>query len=163
MSLLSNGQAGKSGECACSVIYDPLHSGKLAVYKTRDFRQPRYLANDAASEDYVAVSLKRRTDNAFLVDAGMSISEVGYQGWIKKQHSRLAIYVRSYAGDLNLYQQPSAKAKKVAVIQTWINEAVWVLDCSGEWLKIQFSIGAKSYLGWIAPDMQCDNPYTTCN
>ena len=38
-----------------------------------------------------------------------------------------------------------------------------VLDFENNWLKIKFNYKGRSYNGWLSPEMQCANPYTTCS
>lgn len=38
-----------------------------------------------------------------------------------------------------------------------------VVGCSGDWLKVKRIKGDKIYTGWLSPEMQCDNPYSTCS
>lgn len=38
-----------------------------------------------------------------------------------------------------------------------------VIDFEGKWLKIKAKINGKKYVGWIPPEEQCCNVYSTCN
>lgn len=38
-----------------------------------------------------------------------------------------------------------------------------VIDFEGNWLKIKTKVGDKICQGWMPPEMQCSNIYSTCN
>ena len=38
-----------------------------------------------------------------------------------------------------------------------------VSDFDGKWLKIKTEVKGQKYEGWMPPDEQCSNVYSTCN
>ena len=53
---------------------------------------------------------------------------------------------------------------KVIITEKEYNPNVYqVLDFEGKWLKVQVRIKGKIYVGWMSPEMQCANPYSTCS
>ena len=38
-----------------------------------------------------------------------------------------------------------------------------VVDFEGKWLKVKTKINGKNYEGWLSPEMQCSNVYSTCS
>ena len=45
----------------------------------------------------------------------------------------------------------------------YLFDNIEVLDFENNWLKIKFNYKGRSYNGWLPPEMQCANPYTTCS
>ena len=87
------------------------------------------------------------------------------EGWIKED-STIGVYARVYpVGDsLRLMSAPgkSSIAKPLKIAYT--TQLFQVIDCNLKgWLKVSILFDGKKNEGWIAPEDQCDNPYTTCN
>lgn len=80
--------------------------------------------------------------------------------YVKKGY--IAVNTRNYGGKtLYLYKEPN---KASAIIFRTDNEhTAPIFNINGDWLYIclENDNGKKVY-GWIEPEMQCGNPFTTC-
>jgi hypothetical protein len=84
------------------------------------------------------------------------------KGWIKKDKN-IGIYSRAYDQPLKLYSAPDKDSKVNCIINEYNPEMYIVIDCIGEWLKVKTILHGKEYIGWLSPDMQCCDVYTTCS
>ena len=91
------------------------------------------------------------------------MSEKRNEGWIKKSEP-IGIYGRNY-GDtpLNLYTKPDKKSIVKTTINEWYNDSYRVLKCKNNWMYVKLKIRGEVHEGWLEPNMQCANQYTTCN
>ena len=74
----------------------------------------------------------------------------------------IAVNTRNYGGKiLNLYKEPN---KAAAIIYSTDKEYTTpIFNISGDWLYICLEDeNEKKVYGWIEPEMQCGNPFTTC-
>jgi len=84
-------------------------------------------------------------------------------GWVRKNGSHLGVFVKDYGGELYLYKASDKKSKVQHVLKKYPSTIFSVLNCENNWLYVSIVISHKKYEGWLAPDMQCANAYTTCN
>ena len=92
-----------------------------------------------------------------------STNDVLAIGWIS-QNTKLGVYSAAY-GDLHcsLYKTPFDR-KQIIITEAVYNPNMYeVVDFEGKWLKVRVKINNKFYVGWLPPEMQCANPYTTCS
>ncbi len=55
--------------------------------------------------------------------------------------------------------------------QTSVNQQIVIpdsapyifVDFQGHWLKVKIKINGKYHIGWLSPDQQCANVYSTCS
>lgn len=60
-----------------------------------------------------------------------------------------------------LYQKPDKKSKTVSELHG--QQIVLIYGCSGHWAYVKGKgKDGKEVEGWLEPEMQCPNPYTTC-
>jgi uncharacterized protein YgiM (DUF1202 family) len=60
-----------------------------------------------------------------------------------------------------LYQGPTKKSSKAGVLDK--EQTVMILDACKDWVYVKGeNNNGKEVRGWLEPDMQCGNPYTTC-
>ena len=81
-----------------------------------------------------------------------------------KKNNKLGIYSAAY-GDLHciLYEKPYDRERVVVTEKEYNPNIHEVLDFEGKWLKVRIKIEDKVYIGWMPPEIQCSNPYTTCS
>ncbi len=93
-----------------------------------------------------------------------SISGKQVKGWIKKDKF-IGIYARNYeAGkQLSLYAEPRKSSKISSTIQEYDNRLFQVTSINKGWAYVKVEFKGKIKQGWLAPDMQCANVYTSCN
>lgn len=79
--------------------------------------------------------------------------------WIRK--GTLGIVTRNYDSEkLNLYKNPKLESKVSYVLEN--EQIVKVLNVCNDWAYVETISDNKVQKGWLQPDMQCGNPYTTC-
>jgi hypothetical protein len=87
------------------------------------------------------------------------------KGWILR-NNHFGIYDRMYRPEerpLILYKNPN-ETSQIIVKKTYYDPVMHeVIDFSGNWLKIRTKINGKIYEGWLPPEMQCCNVYSTCS
>jgi len=88
-----------------------------------------------------------------------SISE-GTFAWIKG--GKVGTATRNYNNEvIPLYQEPDKKSKVVSELHG--QQIVLIYGGSGHWAYIKGKgKDGKEVEGWLEPEMQCPNPYTTC-
>ena len=84
------------------------------------------------------------------------------KGWIYK-NNHLGIYSSTYNRDFILYKRPHNKREIIAIDEVYNPNMYVVIDFDGKWLKIKTKVKGHKYAGWISPDEQCSNVYSTCN
>lgn len=121
------------------------------------------IKNDSIREDYILFGLIDKSDNMFFVTAYSSLSNsILAKGWIKK-NSHLGIFSSMYQGNMFLYEKPDENSIVKNVIEHYSPDMYEVLDFRGKWLKITAKGKGKSIEGWMPPEEQCCNVYSTCN
>ena len=122
------------------------------------------IKNNIEEEDFVIFDLLQKRDSMYYVIAySGSTDDVLAIGWIS-QNTKLGVYSAAY-GDLHcsLYKTPFDR-KQIIITEAVYNPNMYeVLDFEGNWLKVRVKINNKFYVGWLPPEMQCANPYTTCS
>jgi len=79
--------------------------------------------------------------------------------WVKK--GTLGLVTRNYDNQkLNLYDKPSIDSSTSSVLEK--EQIVRVLDACNKWAYVETISEGDVKRGWLQPDMQCGNPYTTC-
>lgn len=137
------------------------YEGEKNLYDTPGGSVIKILKHNLEDEDYIGFKIISRNDSMFYVEAYYSIKGFIAKGWIKKD-KYLGIYARSYDTNLKLYKEPGVNSEILASEE--YNPCMYqVIDSSGGWLKIKAKIKNKTYEGWISPDMQCANVYSTCS
>lgn len=88
--------------------------------------------------------------------ADLNLNEV----WVLKQS--LSLNTRNYDGqDIPLYKSPNKHSAEVATLIK--EQTVIILDACRDWVYVKGKgRNGKEVKGWLEPDMQCGNPYTTC-
>lgn len=153
--------AQETNTCDCLVLMDPNFSGKTELYDNKG-NITKYVEHNFRYEDFIVFRLKEDNDSLFKVTARYSLVKGGVsKGWIKKS-AQIGTYLTSYSGNIAIYSEPSKKSNK-STIPEWTNQLVQVSACKSNWVKISLWQKGKLYIGWIPPETQCANPYTTCN
>ena len=62
-----------------------------------------------------------------------------------------------------IYRNVNDKSDEILSDKEYLVTDVEVIDYEGEWLKIRFKYKGAFHIGWLPPEMQCANPYTTCS
>jgi hypothetical protein len=122
------------------------------------------IKNNIEEEDFIMFDLLQKRDSMYYVIAYSGLTDqVLAIGWIS-QNTNLGVYSAAY-GDLHcsLYKMPFNR-KQIIITEKVYNPNMYeVLDFDGKWLKVRTKINNEFYVGWLPPEMQCANPYTTCS
>lgn len=79
--------------------------------------------------------------------------------WVRK--GTLGLVTRNYDNkNLNLYDKPNLDSSISSVLEK--EQIVRVLNVCNKWAYVETINEGKTKRGWLQPDMQCGNPYTTC-
>ena len=120
------------------------------------------LEQDTTNEDYLIFIIDKEEGNYFHLKFTYSISRRSFTGWITKLQY-LGTYVRNYKDSVLLYSEPRLKSRVNSIIPEWDNSLYQVIHCSDKWMYVKKMYKGQAKEGWLAPYMQCSNPYTTCN
>ena len=119
--------------------------------------------NDSITENYHYVALIDQASTFFKVILLDSFWEKEGEGWLSNEH--IQIFDRMYSSDdpLILYSKPDINSPPVYVVDTYSFYSLQVIGFSDKWLKIRFFSEKKDVIGWLSPEMQCCNIFTTCS
>ena len=121
-----------------------------------------YAKNKCEKELFISFKIMHKKADMLHVVAYYPLElEQSFEGWISIKNP-LGIYTRAYATSLTLYSLPSEDSTVQCIIDEYDPEMYSVIDCRGEWLKVRRVLHGKVYVGWIPPEMQCSNQYSTC-
>ena len=137
------------------------YAGTISMYKNLNGNKITKLQHNFEDEDFITFSILAKNDTMYYVEASFEIDGVIGRGWIEKS-DHIKIYCRNYDQSLNLYTQPSEQSPVQCIIEEYFSEQCDVIDYDGDWLKIKISLNGEKFEGWLSPDMQCCNPYSTC-
>lgn len=144
------------------IIMDIDYAGVKYLYDKPGGRVIKKMKHDMEGEDFIVFSIVGKTDSMFHVKAYYSIKDYIDEGWVKKDR-HLEIFTRETPSHLfTLYQKADLKSPIVVIDKEFRSDACIVIDFQGQWLKIRTVVNGKIYEGWIPPEMQCANPYSTC-
>ncbi|MCX6319477.1 MAG: hypothetical protein NTW29_19525 [Bacteroidetes bacterium] len=145
----------------CEVFLSLKEKNKIVVYNsTQKTKILGWFGHKVKDEDYLMIDILNSNDSMYFVSATYSVSGKTIKGWISRK-TKLAIFSKFYDKELLLYKEP--KKKEVVFKAPPSVKELEVLACKDGWLKIRTKDREKRYTGWIPPESQCSNPYTTCN
>lgn len=149
----------KAQQCNCDLLVNPAYFGKVALYKKPGGVASRSVKNDSLQEDFLSVTINGDSLGYFHAKLTYSMARKSYTGWIKKERY-LGTYSRNYNPNKKLSLYASAdKGSKVIQTATEVTFCP-VTKCNRKWV---YTTLPNKLSGWLAPDMQCANAYTTCN
>ncbi len=148
--------------CLVSVFLDYEFAGEIQMFD-KSHHLVKTIKNDIENENFVMFDLLEKNDSMFHVIAYWSLdnNSIG-EGWVYKD-KHLGIFSATYNRDFILYKEPYNREQIVARDKEYNPEVYPVTDFEGKWLKIKAKINNQFYQGWIPPEMQCSNVYSTCN
>lgn len=156
-----NGQT----KCNCKALIDNLFMGEVSLFDKPNGKLIKKLSHNAYKEDYLVVTIIDESSDYFKVKIKYSLeSKKEFKGWMKKV-DHIGIYTRNYEPNekLNLYSEPNSKSKIKSEVIGWSNKPYAIQKCDGKWVYIKFEQEGIVKEGWLEPEKQCANPYTTCN
>ena len=148
----------------CEVLLDPGFKGSVRLYASPDKKkQVRLLRHNFAAEDWLYFIVKEETDSMFHVSAEYNIQGHIAEGWIDKR-KEIGVYSRVYESGKSLVLFTSPKKGLVAArIRRYVKDLITVTACERGWVKVKISDNGKLVEGWMPPEEQCTNAYSTCN
>ena len=134
-------------------VYD--HPNGLAIAALQNKRQ---------EENFLSFDILETQPDFFKVEIKYAFDSDPIVGWIKKE-KEIGLYARNYDPNENLrfFSAPDKKSKVRAELNEYVPEFYQILDCQNQWALVRLVWNGKVYEGWIEPEMQCANSYTTCN
>lgn len=158
-----NGFCDEDTAIYASVFLDIAYFDEIEIYDHPYGDVIGTVKNDSIKEDFIFFRLIEKNDDMFSVFACSSMTdEVIAKGWINKD-SHLKIYSSTYHGDMKLYKSPSRDPYGMITIKEYNPNMYEVVDFCDNWLKIIAEERGTVYEGWMPPEEQCCNIYSTCN
>ena len=143
------------------VLLDVDYSGVILMYQSLDENSVIELQHDFEEEDFITFDIISKNDSMYYVEANYEINGFIGKGWIRR-NVPIKIYVRNYSQSLNLYSFPQKDSPVQCEIKEYLPAMFDVLDYDGYWLKVKINFKDRECEGFLSPDMQCCNPYSTC-
>jgi hypothetical protein len=154
--------AQKNTKCNGSVFLNIEFKGNKLIFDKPNGKVIGNLKHKFKDEDYIVFTISNKNDSMFYVSAYYDIGGFIVKGWIKKDKN-IGIYSKAYDQPLKLYRYPDKDSKVNCIINEYNPAMYIVIDCIGEWLKVKTLLHGEEYIGWMSPDMQCCNVYSTCS
>lgn len=146
-----------------TVFLDYDFLGEVCVFDEASSCKGRTVRNDIERENVVMFDLLAKNDSLFYVIAYWALdNEIIAKGWIRKE-SHLGVFSAAYDKTFVLYEEPNRRSKVVLEDEEYNSDIYEVTDFEGKWLKINAKIRGQVYSGWMPPELQCSNVYSTCN
>ena len=146
------------------VIINPEYKGAVTLYDKPNGKIVTSVKHDFENEDYLIFSVSNQTPDFFYGTLEYSVSGKKLKGWVKKD-SCIGTYARNYepGKTLKLHSKASVKSEVSATVTAWTNQFYQVTAFDKGWAYVKVPYKGQVKQGWLSPEMQCANPYTTCN
>jgi hypothetical protein len=146
------------------LIIDPEYKGAVELFDHPNGKKLKSVWQDFKNEDYLFFTATDETSDFFYGTLQYSISGRKIKGWVKKA-KYIGIYARNYDARkaMKLFSDSNSNSKVNVKVTEWINQLIPVRSYKAKWVYVNFDYKGKSYVGWLPPNLQCTNPYTTCN
>jgi hypothetical protein len=94
----------------------------------------------------------------------LATSTQAYSGWIEKANF-IGTHARNYSPEdtLQLYEKANINSNIKSIVLNWNNDWYQITSCSKSWVYVKLNLNGTIKEGWLDPEMQCNNPFTTCN
>lgn len=147
-----------------NMIINPAYKGSVIVYAKPNGKIVASAKHNFKEEDYLIFSVTNQTSDFFYGILEYSISGEKLKGWVKKS-KHIGIYTRNYeeGKSLKLMSGRSTDSKVNAIVPEWTNQFYQVIAFDQKWAYVSVLYKGQVKQGWLSPEMQCANPYTTCN
>ena len=152
--------------CNAIVFVDNTFAGYIDLFDGEETTFPfaKIRNNPKTEEVMLRVRITGRTASRFITtitnysgESPVVIANV----CIKKE--RLITIAKPLDYPMPLYSSPSSSGVPKESVENAFAYKYHVLDCEGEWLKVLFTDKkGKTISGWMAPEYQCDNIWSSC-
>ncbi|MFC6996154.1 hypothetical protein [Rufibacter roseus] len=148
----------------CELLVNPDYTETIRVYEKPEGNLVTTVAHDVEAEDFILLSVTQQTSNFYFAAVSFAVSGKSYKGWIKKG-KHIGTYARDYdaATPLTLYKEPSTYAGVSVVASERVSNFLEVTSINEGWVRVKLNMNGRVIQGWLSPEAQCSNPYTTCN
>jgi hypothetical protein len=149
--------------CKCSAFLSIDNHTKIPIVFLPTGDTTYIIQNDSSNQ--FTFEILRQDVKYFLVVPSNTNPQAERQvldtGWIHSSY--LKIFARNYSSTLTLYQDATTNSAPKTTIKEFFPDEYQILKCKKDWLYVRLQKNNVTYEGWMSPEMQCDNPYTTCN
>jgi len=154
----------QSQECNSNGIINWESKREIKIYDKPNGIVTAVLQNDLENENFLKYKIIGTSKDFLKVNIKLEFDNETKIGWIKKRKD-VGIYARNYEEniDLILYSKPDKNSNKKSVITEYYPDLYQILDCKNDWLYVKLQINEKIFEGWLQPEMQCPDSYSTCN
>jgi hypothetical protein len=151
-------------KASCSGIVNWQSDKVIQIYDQPNGLVIAALQNKVEEENFLFFDILDTHPDFFKVEIKHAFDSDPVIGWIKKE-KEIGLYARNYDPyeNLKFYSSPDKNSKIRAELNEYVPEFYQILDCQNLWALVRLDWNGKVYEGWIEPDMQCANSYTTCN
>lgn len=146
------------------MFLNPDYRGSIKIYNKPNGKILQSLRHDFKEENYISFNILKSDSGIFYIEAFDMYEKILVNGWISKS-DRLVTCLRQPNLDLVLYEEAGYNKKQIAVLKPYYPEYLIVIDCDckSKWMKIKTIYKGETYIGWIPPEKQCCNVYSTCS
>ncbi|GMQ30625.1 hypothetical protein [Algoriphagus confluentis] len=118
------------------------------------------IQNNELEEIYYSLEVYDQKNDWFKVQA-IAMKET-ITVWILNK-SYLATYSRNYSDTLSVYKEPN-KRELICSVTDYFTSPMLVIEFKKDLVKVKINDSIISCSGgWVAQNMTCSSPYTTCN
>jgi len=117
------------------------------------------VVNNPANDELYVLEIAECKKDWFFVNVYHPLSDsISHTGWI--QYPNVGIYMRDF-GYVKIYDLPSYDSS----VKLELEHAEWgpyvVTGINGDWMQIELNYHGLKICGWLSPEHQSSNPYTT--
>ncbi|MDP3681635.1 MAG: hypothetical protein Q8R22_12450 [Flavobacterium sp.] len=151
-------------KCNCEALIDIEYKKEITLLEKPNGKIIKKLKHDFKNEDFLTLTIEKDSLGYFKVSLLYLVSAKEFKGWVKK-NDHIGTFARNYEPNkkLNLYSESNVNSKVKSTIEDWTNDLYIIEKCAGKWVYVKIKYNGKIFEGWLKPEMQCANPYTTCN
>lgn len=161
MLFIAQSCTSQSQKCVCDGFLIP-EKKAISLYNNVNYQKVVYnIKNDSINEIYYNLAIIESNKNLLKVIPTSINDTIKKAGWIKSEY--VGIYSSTYNRVLHLYAKPDSRSNIISSIKEYFTKPLTVISCSGKWFYVQVKLKDKIYKGWMAPEDQCANVYSTCN
>lgn len=133
----------------------------VGIHEAPDGKVLYRISNDSLDEVFYVLNMKS-VDGKWLKVQPVSITDTSNAaGWINIEN--VGIYTSNYNRPLMLYKSPKKSDQYLFKINDYHPEMLPVFEYKDGWLLVELIVDGKINRGWLSPQDQCANPYSTCN
>lgn len=139
-----------------------LNQIEIPIYKEQNKKEIlMFIKNDTINEDYYLIEVIKCHNNLAKIKAASGIREKEIiEGWMNVKDLGIYTRPRNEKGIVPIYQNSNANSLKSELIT---NEILNIIEIKDKWFKVAYFENDKWKSGWLSPENQCPNPYSTCN